>query len=94
MVLPGGGALKPQESITPVRLVIPEMRCPATGDCAGGCQPRPSLERLLRVGRLGVRVAVEIPVKPVELPVETLDEVLGLAGAREVVVLARKEDQL
>src|SRR5436305_8019763 len=49
---------------------------------------------LFRVGRDGRLVAVEVAVEPVELPVETLYQVLRLARAREVVVLAREDDEL
>ena len=42
----------------------------------------------------GRSVAVQVPVEPVDLPVDALDEVLRLAGAREVVVLAREEHDL
>src|SRR5436305_2048251 len=47
-----------------------------------------------RVGRDGRRVAVEVAVEPVELPVETFYQVLRLACAREVVVLAGEDDKL
>src|SRR2546423_9441881 len=47
-----------------------------------------------RVGRDSRLVAVEVAVEPVELPVEAFYQVLGLAGAREVVVLAREDDDL
>src|SRR5436305_5437240 len=48
---------------------------------------------LFRVGRDGRLVAVEVALEPVELPVEALDQVLRLARAREVVVLAREDDE-
>src|SRR2546423_3616715 len=47
-----------------------------------------------RVGRDSRLVAVEVAVEPVELPVEAFYQVLRLAGAREVVVLAREDDEL
>src|SRR2546423_298831 len=49
---------------------------------------------LFRVGRDGRLVAVEVAVEPVELPVETFYQVLRLARAREVVILAREDDEL
>ena len=52
------------------------------------------LAHLLRVRRFCVGIAIQIAVKPVELPVQALDEMLRLARSREIVVLARKEDQL
>src|SRR6478735_1109322 len=47
-----------------------------------------------RVGRDGGCVAVQVSIEPVHLPVQAFDEVLRLAGARQVVVLAREEDDL
>src|SRR5438874_7763241 len=54
--------------------------------------PHPFLSS--RVGRDGRRVAVEVAVEPVELPVETFYQVLRLACACEVVVLAGEDDEL
>src|SRR5690348_11647452 len=49
--------------------------------------------RLLRVRRLRSGVAVEIFAEPVELPVEAFHQVLGLAGARQIVIFTRKENE-
>ena len=56
--------------------------------CAAGTSP------CRRVRRNRRSVAVQVPVEPVELPVQALDEVLRLARAGEVVVLAREEHDL
>src|ERR1700681_170304 len=48
----------------------------------------------LRIRRHGARVSIQKSVEPVELPVQTFDQVLWLAGAGQVVVLARKENDL
>jgi hypothetical protein len=49
---------------------------------------------LLRVGRFCPSVAVQVAVKPIELPVQALDKVLGLARSCQIVVLPRKEHDL
>lgn len=39
-------------------------------------------------------VAIDEPIEPIELPVQTLDQMLRLDGASEVVILSRKENYL
>src|ERR1051325_963372 len=41
----------------------------------------------------GLVIAVQILLEPVALPLQTFDQVPGLAGSRQVVVLAREDDQ-
>src|ERR1700683_139502 len=49
---------------------------------------------LLRVGWFRIRVAVKILLEPIDLPIQAFHQVLGLASSRQVVVLARKENNL
>src|SRR5438105_4947600 len=46
------------------------------------------------IGRLCRGVAVKITVEPVDLPLQTVDEMHRFTVAGQVVVLARKEDDL
>src|SRR5208282_3774815 len=48
------------------------------------------LLELLRVRRFRAGVAVQIAVKPIELPVQALDKMFGFTGPRQIVVLPRK----
>src|SRR5262252_5445230 len=49
---------------------------------------------LLGVGRKGVRVSVQEAVEPIELPVQTLNQVFRFTGPRKVVILAREKNDL
>jgi len=49
---------------------------------------------LRSIGRFRSRVTVQVPLEPIELPVQAFDEVAGLTGAGEVVVFAREDDDL
>ena len=48
----------------------------------------------LRVWRFRLEISIQIAIEPVELPVEALDQVLGLSGARQIVVLPWEDHQL
>lgn len=39
------------------------------------------------------RVSVQESIEPVDLPVQAFDQVFGFARARQVVILAREDDQ-
>src|SRR5215472_16059130 len=54
-----------------------------------------AMEWTLRsIGRFRSGVTVQVPLEPIELPVQAFDKVPGLAGAGEVVVFAREDDDL
>ena len=46
----------------------------------------------LRIRRLGLAVFVQKSIEPVKLPVQTLNQMFGLARARQVVIFAREEN--
>lgn len=52
------------------------------------------LAHLLRVRRLRCGIAVQIAIEPIQLPVQTLHQMLRFARPGEIVVLSRKEDDL
>ena len=76
------GSAGPPGDLGPARTLTVRPDCPCLPWCC-----------LLSIRRLGICVAVEIAIKPVDLPIQALDEMLGFARAREVVVLAREQDQ-
>src|SRR5580698_1307710 len=53
-----------------------------------------ALVALWGVRRFRCRIAVQIAVKPIQLPVQALDQVLWLASPCQVVVLPGKKDDL
>ncbi len=69
----------------------------AQGDGTGGSWQGLVVERSLRsrhVRRHRVLVPGKVFVEPVELPLHALDKVFWLAGARQVVIFAREENDL
>src|SRR5215472_14417154 len=54
-----------------------------------------AMEWTLRsIGRFRSGAAIQVALKPVELPLQAFNEVLRFAGAGEVVVFAREYDDL
>ena len=46
------------------------------------------------IRRYRIAVSFDESVEPVKLPIQTLDQMFRFAGAREVMILARKENDL
>src|SRR5262249_39609472 len=68
--------------------------CCAHAEAARASAIRIFVMRLLRVRRLGAHVSIQEPVEPIELPVQTLHQMFRLAGACQVMILARENHQL
>ena len=48
----------------------------------------------LLIGRDRRSIAVQKSIKPIELPIHTLDDMFWLAGARQIMIFARKHHNL
>src|SRR6267154_5081516 len=67
---------------------------PRTEFALGARIEQNTLTSSLRIGRRGGGIPIQESIEPVELPVQTLDQMFGLAGASKVMVFSRKENNL
>ena len=67
---------------------------PRTEFALGARIEQNTLTSSLRIGRHRGGIPIQESIEPVELPVQTLDQMFGLAGAGQVMVFSRKENNL